>query len=308
MILSICLNTSLDTRYTAPGFRAGKIIATEPPHITAGGKALNLARVAAILGGKVTAAGLVGQESMDFFCCSMAELDITPQFLATPNPSRRCLNIIDPETNLSTQLLEKGYPLKGEDFAQFLVLLEELIPQATVVCLSGSVPPGLPGNVYARIGELARKHNRPFILDARGQHLREGLEARPFAVKPNLQELEEYAGRPLKSRAEQVQALKDLNADLKIVTLGEEGALCLTGDSLWQISMPPIEAKNPVGSGDAFVAGLSLGLVKNLPLKDALALAAAAGAANALEPGTGQVDPLQVEALLPQVKVFSQMV
>lgn len=308
MILSICLNTSLDTRYTAPGFEAGKIIATEPPHITAGGKALNLARVAALLGGEVTAAGLVGQESMDFFCRSMAELGITPRFIATPNPSRRCLNIINPQTHESTQLLEKGYPLREEDFDRFLVLLEELLPQAKVVCLSGSVPPGLPRDVYARIGKLAREYKRPFILDARGQHLQEGLEARPFAVKPNLQELEEYSGRPLNSRAEQVQALEDLNADLKIVTLGEEGALCLTGDSLWQITMPPIEAKNPVGSGDAFVAGLSLGLVKNLPLKDALALAAAAGAANALEPGTGQVDPLQVQALLPQVKIIPQIV
>jgi len=72
VILALCLNCSLDTRYTVPGFRAGAIHSVPPPSVTAGGKGLNLARVAAQLGAEVTALGLVGERELDFFTAAMA--------------------------------------------------------------------------------------------------------------------------------------------------------------------------------------------------------------------------------------------
>lgn len=307
MILSICLNCSLDTRYTVPGFRLGSIHSTPPPSTTAGGKGLNLARVAAQLGAQVTALGLAGERDVDFFTQAMEAEGIAPQFIPVPTPTRRCLNIIDTDTNTSTELLEQGYPVEEGYFLSILNLVEELAPKVSVIAASGSVPPGLPVDVYARLGKLASKIQKPFILDARGEHLREGLRARPFAVKPNLTELAAWAETPLESEGEIIAALQRLNqtgVEIATVSLGGEGAITSHRGRLWRTLPPKVRTINPVGSGDAFCAGLSLGIANNLPLGETLTWAVASGTANAMHPETGHIEMNTLEQLLPQVKTI----
>lgn len=305
MILSICLNCSLDTRYTIPGFSVGNIHSTVSPSISAGGKGLNLARVAALLGEEVTALGLVGEADLPFFNQALAATGVRARLTHVPAPTRRCLNIIDPQGS-STEIREKGCPVDASFFQEILDTVRELGPRSTVICASGSVPPGLPNDVYAQLGELARSLGKPFVLDAKGAFLQEGLRARPFAVKPNLAELEEWAGRTFAGSKDVCTALFSLNqagVSLAVASLGEEGAIAACADRAWQIRPPKLAPANPVGSGDAFTAGLAAGLVRNLPLPEALALAAACGAANAINPDTGHIDPDQVRALLPRIEI-----
>ncbi len=306
MILSICLNCSLDTRYTVPGFTTGGIHSAPPPSITAGGKGLNLARVAAQLGVQVTALGLVGKRDLDFFSQAMVAQGVRPHFTPLANPSRRCLNIIDPETNTSTEVLEQGYPVGQQQFQRILNLVQELAPQASVIAASGSVPPGLPVDVYAQLGELAQRLNRPFVLDARGRHFQEGLRGRPFAVKPNRAELITWAGTPLETEAEIAAALQRLNragVALATVSLGEQGAMAAAEGKIWQARPPQVSIANPVGSGDAFCAGLCVALGLSLNLPETLAMAVASGTANAMHPETGHIEMDIMEQLLPQIKV-----
>lgn len=306
MILSICLNTSLDTRYTVPGFKKGGIHSAAPPSITAGGKGLNLARVAAQLGASVAALGLVGERDMDFFTQAMAAEGVSPRFIPLPSPSRRCLNIIDPDASSVTEVLEQGYPVRQEHFQALLDQVEDLAPQAAVIAASGSVPPGLAPDVYAQLGELARRLGKPFVLDARGQHLQEGLQGRPFAVKPNQRELETWAGAPLETEAAVAAALLRLSQTgvaLATVSLGEEGAMAAAAGKLWLARPPRVEVVNPVGAGDAFSAGLCVALTRNLSLPATLALAVASGTASAMHPETGHLDIKNLEQLLPQVEI-----
>ncbi|MGI6365201.1 MAG: 1-phosphofructokinase family hexose kinase [Bacillota bacterium] len=306
MILSICLNTSLDTRYTAPGFKKGGIHSVAPPSVTAGGKGLNLARVAAQLGASVTALGLVGERDLDFFTQAMEAEGVSPRFTPLPSPSRRCLNIIDPDTKSVTEILEQGYPARQEHFQSLLSQVEAMAPQAAVIAASGSVPPGLDPDVYAQLGELARRLGKPFVLDARGRHLQEGLKGRPFAVKPNRRELETWAGAPLETDADIAAALLRLaqaGVALATVSLGAEGAMAAAQGKLWLARPPRVEVVNPVGAGDAFAAGLCVAITRNLSLPETLALAVASGAASAMHPETGHVDIMRLEQLLPQVEI-----
>lgn len=311
MILALCLNCSLDTRYTVPGFRAGAIHSVPPPSVTAGGKGLNLARVAAQLGAEVTALGLVGERELDFFTAAMAAQGVQPRFTPVPVPSRRCLNIVDPRGDAPTEILEQGWPVSAEYLDAVLGLAEELAPQASVICASGSVPPGLPADAYARLGKLARKFGRPFILDARGEHLQQGLRGLPFAVKPNRAELEAWAGTPLQTELDIAAALCRLvreGTELAVVSLGAEGAMAVGQGRLWRVRPPRVQAVNTVGSGDAFAAGLAVGLERNLPLAEVLALACASGTANALHPETGHVDRKALADLLPRIEISAKEV
>lgn len=307
MILSICLNCSLDTRYTSCGFAAGAVHTVDQSVVTAGGKGLNLARVAALLGKPVTATGLVGKNELDFFTAAMEEVAVEAKFIPLPAATRRCLNIVDPESNSSTQILERGEKADPGCLDQLLDTVRALAPEVRVICASGSVPPGLPTDAYARLGNLARELGKPFILDARGVHLARGLAAKPFVVKPNQEELAELTGRPLATAAEIAASLEELCAagiGLAVASLGARGAMAAAAGNIWQLKQPEIKAVNPVGSGDAFVAGLAAGMVENLDIPRCLALAAACGMANAVHPGTGRIDPAQVELFLEQIEIM----
>ena len=306
MILSVCLNCSLDTRYTVPGFEIGSIQSVQPPDITAGGKALNLARVAALLQEDVTAIGLVGERDMDFFSESMAAIGVQSRFTPVPTPTRRCLNIIDPKSHSTTEILEKGYPVDAMYFEEVLNLVRELAPDARAICASGSVPPGLGEDVYSRLGNLARELKLPFILDARGEHFRQGIKAQPFAVKPNRDELTQWLGAELTSKEGIIAALTQLNqkgVGLAIASLAGDGAIATCNGLAWHVQPPKVKAVNPVGSGDAFTAGLAVSLLRNLAIEESLCFAAACGTANALHLGTGNLDPDEVQRVLAQTVI-----
>ncbi len=79
-------------------------------------------------------------------------------------------------------------------------------------------------------------------------------------------------------------------------------------DGTWALDSLPAAHRGPwsVGSGDAFLAGFLAGLARDLAAPDALALAGAAGAANARIPGQGELDPADVERVCRVLAVTSR--
>ena len=88
-----------------------------------------------------------------------------------------------------------------------------------------------------------------------------------------------------------------------IVTSGKEPALAFDGQRFWRIHAPKITAVNPIGSGDAFTAGLVWRLLRGADLGEACRWASAAGAANALTMMAGEVRRKDVLRLSAEVKV-----
>ena len=82
-----------------------------------------------------------------------------------------------------------------------------------------------------------------------------------------------------------------------VLTLGAVGAAALVDDAEWRAATRRVRSVNPVGSGDCFAAGLVLALQRGAGPAAALRLAAAAGAANAVSPYNGDVDPALVQEL-----------
>jgi tagatose 6-phosphate kinase len=137
----------------------------------------------------------------------------------------------------------------------------------------------------------------PVVLDAHGEALRLGVAAGPAIIKPNLAELEELAGQPLSlagdgtGRPSVVSAaaeLRSAGAEAVVVSLGPAGLHADTAVGGWRVVPPPVDAPNPTGAGDAVLAGLTRGLVRDEPWPDRLRAAAALGTASALAPVAGE--------------------
>ena len=87
------------------------------------------------------------------------------------------------------------------------------------------------------------------------------------------------------------------------MTLGADGAIACDGASAWLLTSAAGRGDYPVGSGDAFIAGLAIGLVAGSSLVAAAGAGMAAGIANALVPGAGNLDPAAAARLLDSVEV-----
>jgi len=172
--------------------------------------------------------------------------------------------------------------------------------------MSGTITPGGPVDLYFYGTRLAHEADAISVVDAQGAPLCEALRAGPGVVKPNRSELAATMKRDLQDEAAVMAAMQELGArgaQRVVVTAGIEPTLAFDGSSFWRVQAPRIDEVNPIGSGDAFAAGLLWRLLRGEDLGEACRWGAAAGSANALTMMAGEVDENDVNRLAAQVTV-----
>lgn len=306
MILTVTLNPSVDKRYQVDDVIKGTVMRASAVYPTAGGKGLNVSRVIRLLGEQVTATGLLGGRAGDYIAEELQEQGIINRFVRIQEETRSCLAFLD-RGNSQTEVLEPGPTVSRDELERFLAVFEELAGHHQIICLSGSLPRNVPINIYRDMIEIARTKRARVLLDSSGEALRSGIDAGPFFIKPNRSELEALAGTKLAGEDEifeQVDRLHRCGIDNVAVSLGKEGALAVLGGKHYRLSVPRVNAVNPVGSGDASLAGMAVGLKRGYSVEHALGFACACGTANAVEAATGVVNPQLVDELYSQINLL----
>jgi tagatose 6-phosphate kinase len=310
MILCVNPNAAVDRTAVVENFRLNAIHRPVFELALPGGKGVNVARVAQVLGQEAVVTGWVGGHAGLFIEDGLRAEGIHTAFIHTAVESRECFSILDSASGTMTEIYEKGRPVAPEELEAFYSLFREWLPKVRMVTLSGSLPPGVPGNFYARLIAMAREAGVPAALDSAGEALRGGLESSPpDLLKCNRAELSGLVGRPLERLEDVRAAVKDLagrKCGRVAITLGRTGAIAADGEKTWLAQAPSIEAVSAVGSGDAFLAGMACGLLEDKPFEEALRLAVAAGSANALQIGAGRLHADDVKTLLGQVVVAAE--
>lgn len=305
MILVINLNASVDKRYKMKDLIKGEVMRAAEVDNTPGGKGIHVANVATILGEDCIATGYLGGKSGEFISEKLQDYGIKQDFVQVTGETRSCLAIIT-DTGAQTEILEPGPTVTQEEQEAFLAKYQELLSKATVVAASGSMPKGLPGDFYGQLISLAHKAGKPFLLDTSGEALIQGINAQPYFVKPNNDEIKVLVGAELRSDEDIVHVLQKFMEDgikLPVISLGAQGSMAGYNQHVYKITVPKIQCKNPVGSGDSFVAGIAVGIERGMAIEDVLSLGAACGTANAMEDESGFVRKEVVEELFPQIKI-----
>lgn len=275
----------------------------------ASGKSVNVARVAALLGADVTATGFAGGDRGRFLKAQLSADGVRHSFQTVDAQTRLCTTVIDRAGGTVTELVEEHAAIDPADWADLFRRCVRLIAKGTsVVVLSGSLPPGGDQAFYPDVIEFAVHKGAKVIVDTRGEPLRRSLACgAPFVAKLNRAELAETVGRPLKSDKALKEAMRETTpaGGSIVVTTGKDGAAAWDGERFWRISAPPLAAVNPIGSGDAFAAGLAVAIEQGRDVEATYALAAACGGANAMTPRAGMVRPDDVKSLRKKVRVES---
>ncbi|MFD8422304.1 1-phosphofructokinase family hexose kinase [Streptomyces sp. NPDC059466] len=306
MILTVTLNTAVDITYRVRSLRPHSSHRVTEVTERPGGKGLNVARVLAALGHRVTVTGFTGgatgrslQEQLTG-CAGLVDA-----LVPVAGPTRRTIAVVDTTTGDTTQLNEPGPQITPAEWAAFQESYEHLLRSASAVALCGSLPPGVPVGAYAGLVRAARAAAVPVLLDTSGEPLRRGVAARPDIVKPNADELAELTGSH-----EPLQATRDARrrgAHAVVASLGPQGLLAHTAEGFWRATPPRRVHGNPTGAGDSAVAGLLSGLVEHLPWPDRLARAVALSAATVLAPVAGEFDRETYEELVEKVSLTGEI-
>lgn len=269
MIVAVTPNPALDLTYAVPSLAPGTSHAVTEVQARAGGKGINVASVAHLMGEPVVAIVPLGGPTGDVVAADLAARGIPAVIVPVAGETRRCVAVVPADGAEATVLNEPGPVLSPAEWDAVLAAVRTAVGQArseyaghvAVVC-SGSFPPGLPADAPAQLVRLAHELGVPAILDTSGAALAAGLAAGPDLIKPNLAEaaaLVDSVGAQLDARTA-AHALLARGAHAAAVSDGPRGVVLATHAGVLHARLAEPVAGNPTGAGDALVAGLATGL------------------------------------------------
>ena len=282
MIITVTLNPAFDRTYVVDDFKKGETNKVCSNTTIPGGKGVNVSRTLLKFGMKNIALGISDKE----FAATLESESIVQDFVLSDIPTRTNIKIVDTNQSITTELNESGQPVSKKLLDLVRERLEKHVTKDDIVVFSGSLPPGVPNDIYKRWIDMCRLKDAITILDASGSALLEGLKAIPYMIKPNLSELEFFAGKKLDNITQIKTAaleLSQLGIKKVLVSMGGKGALLVSDGIAYLGSAPNITAKSTVGAGDAMVAAGASAMSKSTTLLDSdmLAMAITAGSASA---------------------------
>lgn len=307
MILTLTPNPCVDKTVFIEHLEPGGRYRSQRYTCIPGGKGTNVSRAVKILGGATRAFVIVGGHTGRHVVDMIQHddgVDCVPFWCA--QPTRTITTVLEATPHRQTAFFEPGPSLSDDEKQRLIDAACEALADADLMTLNGTVPCGALSDLYAELIAAARHAGVPVLLDTHGKEFRLGLVQRPDFIKPNQQEAEEFFGRPLSSedaRWEAIDAYHAAGVRGVVMSLGAEGALfSMAGEGL-RAYPPAIEEVNPVGSGDALVAGIAMGIVQGWPLERLARTAVACGAANAMSWDIGHFTLEEVEGLMAQVRL-----
>ena len=307
MIVCVAGNPAIDKLFEVAAVRPGEIHRPEAFISLPGGKGIHVAQVVTALGGEAVATGILGGHGGRWLAETLAAEGVAGRFAWAPDrETRSCLTVADRATGGLTEFYEDGIPARAEDWEALTGIVEDLlndealrVARPTWLAMAGSVPAAveLPG--YADLIARARRAGVRSAIDSRGPDLAWALGSGPDLVKINAYEASELLGRlvddvPGAHRAAvEVRRRAGGDGHAAIVTIGEQGMVLVEpGGQAWHGTVAA-RGDYPVGSGDAFLAGLLVALSADPggAWAEAVKLGLGAAAANAEVPGAAQLDP-----------------
>ncbi|MDD3279525.1 MAG: 1-phosphofructokinase [Lachnospiraceae bacterium] len=260
MIITVTMNPAIDKTVDVDTLIPDGLNRIKRVELDAGGKGINVSKTICELGGKSIATGFLGGNTGKIIENVLNQKNIENDFIWVEGETRTNTKVFS-ENGGVTELNEPGPVISEEHMNKLLEKLESYAGKDTLVVLAGSIPAGVPKDIYAQIIKKVHAKGASVLLDADGEMFRKALEAGPDIIKPNRDELEEYAGIDYRASEEELleiaEKLHEKGITTVAVSMGKSGAMLLK--DTYKVKCPALSVKthSTVGAGDAMVAALS---------------------------------------------------
>ena len=305
-ILTLTMNPAIDKSACIQQMLPSIKLRCSEPVFTPGGGGVNVARAIHNLGGQVMAIFPSGGPTGDILESLLKKEDILLCRIKTTSWTRENLAIVE-ETTRQQYRFEMPGVICNE--AEVQLVLEEVIKlsaTADYLIISGSLSPGITENFYAQCVARLAGFKLKLIVDTSGAPLKALKGSGVFIIKPNLREFRDLTGKPLISEKDQCLAAREMINDgtcrIVVLSMGPEGVLLVTKDDQVRYPSAKVDVKSRIGAGDSTVAGIVLGLSRQMDLKDAVMFGIACGASTVSQPGNELCQKDEVDQIYKQLK------
>jgi 6-phosphofructokinase 2 len=305
-IITITFSPSVEKSASVSAMQPDIKMRCSTPNIEPGGGGINVARVINRLGGDVKAIFPSGGYTGMFFNHLLENEKIPFVSIQTKNETRENFVIFDESTKNEFRFGMSSNALFENEWQN---IIKEIEKQENVdfMIASGSLPPGVPLNIYCELSKISKSKNAKFIVDTSGEALKYAVNEDVYLLKPNLEEL----GILLETKNLRIENIEDAakkliqkkHCEIIVVSLGANGAMLITNDETYAIKPPKVKVKSTIGAGDSMVAGIVFGLSNNLSLKECLQYGIACGTATTMNLGSTLCEKKDVLKLLKKIKL-----
>jgi 1-phosphofructokinase len=300
MVYTITLNPALDYNISLEDFNLGKLNLTDKAYFLGGGKGINVSKVLKNLDTSSKALGFLGGFTGEFIKNELKDREIEEEFVEVDGATR--VNIKIKNGEVETEIAGISPKITDSNLQELFDKLHK-IEEEDILVLSGSVPKSLETGIYKEIIKNIPAKTR-VILDTRGEAFKKSLEAKPYLVKPNIHELEEFCGRTFENLDEVIKGAREimeLGAQNVIVSMGGDGSMLVTATDVYRGNVPKGTLRNSVGAGDSMVGGIVAKLAAGSELTEAYKFGIGAGSATAFSYDLCTLD--EINLLLEEIEV-----
>ncbi len=276
-------------------------VATENLRVTAGGKGINAARVAARFGAHIRVLAPVGRHQSAQFRELLRDDNLLHDLVEVEADTRTATNIV--HQSGFTELVEAGNALSAREAEMIGERFDVHLPTCQIAIIGGSYPPFVDDMSGAHLCELAARAGKPVLYDGKGAQFARALQSRnpPWAIKPNLAEASELLNRELETPEAQRNAVRELmrmGVAVVLLSCGARGLWLGNDGQIEWLAAPSVEEVSPVGSGDSLVGAFVARWLQSGDVYQAARWGMAAGAANAAQLEAARIGPRDAEVLL----------
>lgn len=304
-VVTVTINPAVDQTISIPNFAAGIVNRVQSSQMDAGGKGINVASFLADYSQPSVATGFLGADNDEIFRRLFERKDIEDRCVRIAGATRIGVKISDMAQHRTTDINFPGQAPQPADVDRLFAILTELAAVHEWFVLSGSIPSGLPDTIYAEM--IRTLQGKKVVLDTSGEGFRHAVAAGPWLIKPNVDELAEFAGEQLNTAEAIVQVARSLmvrhGIASVIVSMGKQGAIYIEGEETLWATPAAVEVKSTVGAGDAMVAGTVAGKIRGLALAECARLATAFSMTAISHIGSGLASIEAVETAREQVAI-----
>ena len=288
-IVTITFSPCIDKSTSITSLVPEKKLHCSTPKLEPGGGGINIARAIKKLGGEAIAIFPSGGYTGKYFNHLLEKENIPSVIIETNNETRENIIVFDESSANQYRFGMPGTSLNDNEWKQCLKAVEEIYDIEFIIA-SGSLPPGVPSNIYAQLARIAKNKNAKFVVDTSGEALQQAVEEGVYLLKPNLGELCSLTGKA----SLQTREVKDIaraiiekeKCEVMMVSMGADGAMLVTKDMAEIITAPTVIRKSTVGAGDSMLAGIVFYLSKGKDIFEAAQYGVACGTAATLNAGT----------------------
>jgi 6-phosphofructokinase 2 len=307
-IITLTLSPCIDKTTSIPDLIPEKKLRCSEPVLDAGGGGINVARALKKLGAEASAIYPSGGCTGQLFDQLLARDQVASVNIRTNSETRENFIVVEEATGNQYRFGTPGTLLTAEEWKGCVEAVRRA-EGAEYIVASGSLPPGVPNDIFATIASIAKQKRARFIVDTSGEALKEAVAQGVFLLKPNLNELGALSGMPVAGTAQIIDAAKHVieqsNCEVIVVSMGAAGALMITKDEAEKIPAPRVTMRSTVGAGDSMLAGIVLSLTSNASLLDAVRYGVACGSAATMNPGTELCNKHDADRLYAQILELS---